>query len=52
MEPMKRALIDAFATKRLQQDSNLGREMLGEDYDEFREHTRTKVEDAEVEDLT
>lgn len=40
MEPMKRALLNAYATQKLQADEDLAREMLGDDFNDFREGTQ------------
>ena len=43
MDPFKKALMQAIATKQVREDEQLGRNMLGDEYEEFIRQQQKKV---------
>ena len=43
MEPLKKALMEALAKKKLREDEGLARELFGEEYEAFQEHAEDEV---------
>ncbi len=44
MEPLKKALMEALAKQKLQQDEDLARRLLGPEYRAFRQEADTEVQ--------
>ena len=46
MEPLKKALMEALAKQKLQEDDSLARQVLGDEYEAFKKQTEEEVSES------